>query len=101
MGKKRNPCLTTRNGRLVGREPAALSAFDLFDVGIRQEAPETAIGKMCRQCAAGDGNKVADCTDTGCPLWVFRMGNPWEHILRRYGRDCIDRQREEWRRGAS
>lgn len=101
MGNKRNPCLTTRNGRLVGREPAGLSAFDLHEVGITAHSAETAIARMCKQCAAGDSNKVADCTDTGCPLWAFRMGDPWEFVLRRYGRDCADRHREQLRRGGA
>ena len=60
MGNNRNPCLTVRDGRLVGREPAGLSAFDLHEVGITAHSAETAIARMCKQCAAGDSNKVAD-----------------------------------------
>lgn len=95
MGNKRNPCFTSRNGRLVGREPAGMSLFDFHEAGIRREGKLSAIVRKCQECKGHDAEKVIECTIKDCPLWPYRTGNdPWEIATRLYSLDC------ELRRGA-
>lgn len=36
--------------------------------------PLQAIRKYCLQCSCGDKKEVEECTISGCPLYVFRLG---------------------------
>ena len=38
--------------------------------------PLQAIRKYCLQCSCGDKKEVDECTISGCPLYVFRLGEP-------------------------
>lgn len=88
------PYLTVRDGRVIGKEPDAMSYRELQAAGHTAEPMGVAVVKMCRQCAGGDDRKVYECTANECPLWPFRQGsNPWPAAIRRHGKECVE---EHW-----
>ena len=70
--------LELRDGFDVGRDPRAMSADDLQQLGHARVSPLRALRLKCLDCCNDSAQEVRLCTAVDCPSWPFRMGkNPW------------------------
>jgi len=75
-----SPFTFNRDGIEVGRSPDSLSPAELGMLPYPD--PLVAIAAYCIECSGGDGWEACDCTNTTCPLWLFRAGlDPFEPIV--------------------
>ncbi len=78
MTRNRHIGLERRDGFDVGRDPRAMSADDLQQLGHARVSPLRALRLNCLDCCNGSAQEVRLCTAVDCPSWPFRMGkNPW------------------------
>ena len=78
MTRNRHIGLERRDGFDVGRDPRAMSADDLQQLGHARVSPLRALRLKCLDCCNGSAQEVRLCTAVDCPSWPFRMGkNPW------------------------
>ena len=78
MKRNRHIGLERRDGFDVGRDPRAMSADDLEQLGHVRVSPLRALRAKCLDCCNGSPQEVRLCTAVDCPNWPFRMGkNPW------------------------
>ena len=74
--------LERRDGFDVGRDPRAMSADDLQQLGHARVSPLRALRLKCLDCCNDSAQEVRLCTAVDCPSWPFRMGkNPWRAPL--------------------
>jgi hypothetical protein len=70
--------LERRDGFDVGRDPCAMSADELQQLGHARVSPLRALRLKCLDCCNDSAQEVRLCTAVDCPSWPFRMGsNPW------------------------
>ena len=82
MKRNRQIGLERRDGVDVGRDPRAMSADDLEQLGHARVSPLKALRLNCLDCCNGSAQEVRLCTAVDCPSWPFRMGkNPWRPPL--------------------
>ena len=82
MKRNRHIGLERRDGFDVGRDPRAMSADDLEQLGHARVSPLRALRLKCLDCCNGSAQEVRLCTAIDCPNWPFRMGkNPWRRKL--------------------
>ena len=82
MTRNRHIGLERRDGFDVGRDPRAMSADDLQQLGHARVSPLRALRLKCLDCCNGSAQEVRLCTAVDCPSWPFRMGkNPWRAPL--------------------
>jgi len=78
MKRNRHFGLERRDGFDVGRDPRAMSADDLQQLGHARVSPLRALRLKCLDCCNDSAQEVRLCTAVDCPSWPFRMGkNPW------------------------
>jgi hypothetical protein len=74
--------LELRDGFDVGRDPRAMSADELAQLGHARVSPLRALRLKCLDCCNDAAQEVRLCTAVNCPSWPFRMGkNPWRAQL--------------------
>ena len=74
--------LEQRDGDDVGRDPRAMSADELTQLGHSRVAPLRALRLKCLDCCNESSQEVRLCTAVDCPSWPLRMGkNPWRRKL--------------------
>ena len=74
--------LEQRDGDDVGRDPRAMSADELTQLGHSRVSPLRALRLKCLDCCNESSQEVRLCTAVDCPSWPFRMGkNPWRRKL--------------------
>ena len=74
--------LDRRDGFDVGRDPRAMSADELEQLGHARVSPLRALRLKCLDCCNDSAQEVRLCTAVDCPSWPFRMGrNPWRPPL--------------------
>ena len=82
MKRNRQIGLERRDGFDVGRDPRAMSADDLQQLGHARLSPLRALRLKCLDCCNDSAQEVRLCTAVDCPSWPFRMGkNPWRAPL--------------------
>ena len=70
--------LELREGFDVGRDPRAMSADEMAQLGHARVSPLRALRLKCLDCCNDSAQEVRLCTEVDCPSWPFRMGkNPW------------------------
>ena len=66
----------------VGRDPRAMTAAELEQLGHARVSPLRALRLKCLDCCNHSAQEVRLCTAVDCPSWPFRMGkNPWRRKL--------------------
>jgi hypothetical protein len=84
MKRNREIGLERRDGFDVGRDPRAMSADELGQLGHARVSPLRALRLKCLDCCNDSAQEVRLCTAVDCPNWPFRMGkNPWASEARR------------------
>lgn len=69
--------LERRDGFDLGRDPRAMSADELAQLGHARVSPLRALRLKCLDCCNDSAQEVRLCTAVDCPSWPFRMGrNP-------------------------
>ena len=82
MKRNRHIGLERRDGYDVGRDPRAMSADELEQLGHARVSPLRALRLKCLDCCNDSAQEVRLCTAVDCPSWPFRMGkNPWRPPL--------------------
>ena len=82
MKSNRHIGLDRRDGFDVGRDPRAMSADDLEQLGHARVSSLRALRLNCLDCCNDSAQEVRLCTAVDCPSWPFRMGkNPWRAPL--------------------
>ncbi len=82
MKRNRHIGLERRDGYDVGRDPRAMSADELEQLGHARVSPLRALRLKCFDCCNESAQEVRLCTAVDCPSWPFRMGkNPWRPPL--------------------
>ena len=82
MNRHRQIGLEQRDGDDVGRDPRAMSADELTQLGHSRISPLRALRLKCLDCCNESSQEVRLCTAVGCPSWPFRMAkNPWRRKL--------------------
>lgn len=82
MNRHRPIGLEQRDGDDVGRDPRAMSADELTQLGHSRVSPLRALRLKCLDCCNESSQEVRLCTAVGCPSWPFRMAkNPWRRKL--------------------
>lgn len=82
MKHNRHIGLERRDGYDVGRDPRAMSAEELSQLGHSRVSPLRALRLKCLDCCNDSAQEVRLCTAVDCPSWPFRMGrNPWRPPL--------------------
>ena len=82
MKRNRHIGLERRDGYDVGRDPRAMSADELDQLGHARVSPLRALRLKCFDCCNESAQEVRLCTAVDCPSWPFRMGrNPWRPPL--------------------
>lgn len=82
MNRHRQIGLEQRDGDDVGRDPRAMSADELTQLGHSRVSPLRALRLKCLDCSNESSQEVRLCTAVGCASWPFRMGkNPWRRKL--------------------
>ena len=82
MNRHRQIGLEQRDGDDVGRDPRAMSADELTQLGHSRVSPLRALRLKCLDCCNESSQEVRLCTAVDCPSWPFRMGkNPWRRKL--------------------
>jgi len=90
MTRNRHIGLERCNGFDVGRDPRAMSADDLEQLGHARVSPLRALRLKCLDCCNGSAQEVRLCTAVDCPSWPFRMGkNPWRAPLDQEARAAL------------
>ena len=70
--------LEQRDGDDVGRDPRAMSADELTQLGHSRVSPLRALRLKCLDCCNESAQEVRLCTAVDCASWPFRMAkNPW------------------------
>jgi hypothetical protein len=78
MNRHRPIGLEQRDGDDVGRDPRAMSADELTQLGHCRVSPLRALRLKCLDCCNESAQEVRLCTAVGCPSWPFRLTkNPW------------------------
>jgi hypothetical protein len=78
MKRNRHIGFECHDGFDVGRDPRAMSADDLEQLGHARVSPLRALRLKCLDCCNESAQEVRLCTAVDCPSWPFRMGkNPW------------------------
>jgi hypothetical protein len=78
MTEHRHIGFERQDGLDVGRDPRAMSADELQQLGHARVSPLRALRLKCLDCCNGSAQEVRLCTAVDCPSWPFRMGkNPW------------------------
>jgi hypothetical protein len=78
MNQHRHIGLERQDGYDVGRDPRAMSADELQQLGHARVSPLRALRLKCLDCCNDSAQEVRLCTAVDCPSWPFRMGrNPW------------------------
>lgn len=97
MKRNRHIGLERRDGFDVGRDPRAMSAEELAQLGHARVSPLRALRLKCLDCCNESAQEVRLCTSVDCPSWPFRMGrNPWVSEARReIGRSAARRLNAE------
>jgi hypothetical protein len=66
------------DGRLIGRDPRAMTPDALRAMGHMPMSPMEAIRVKCLDCCGGSADEVRKCVAMTCANWPFRTGkNPW------------------------
>ena len=82
MNRHRQIGLEQRDGDDVGRDPRAMSADELTQLGHSRVSPLRALRLKCLDCCNESSQEVRLCTAVDCPSWPFRMAkNPWRRKL--------------------
>lgn len=82
MKRNRHIGLERRDGFDVGRDPRAMCAEELVQLGHAKVSPLRALRLKCLDCCNESAQEVRLCTALDCPSWPFRMGrNPWRPPL--------------------
>jgi hypothetical protein len=82
MTRNRKIGLDRRDGYDVGRDPRAMSAEELSQLGHSRVSPLRALRLKCLDCCNDSAQEVRLCAAVDCPSWPFRMGrNPWRPPL--------------------
>ena len=82
MKHNRHIGLERRDGYDGGRDPRAMSADELHQLGHTRVSPLRALRLKCLDCCNGSAPEVRLCTAVDYPSWPFRMGrNPWRRKL--------------------
>ena len=82
MNRHRQIGLEQRDGDDVGRDPRAMSADELTQLGHSRVSPLRALRLKCLDCCNESSQEVRLCTAVDCASWPFRMGkNPWRRKL--------------------
>ena len=82
MKRNHHIALELRDGFDVGRDPRAMSADELQQLGHTRVPPLRALRMKCLDCCNDSAQDVRPCTAVDCPSWPFRMGkNPWRDPL--------------------
>ena len=97
MKRNRHIGLERRDGYDVGRDPRAMSADELEQLGHAKVSPLRALRLKCLDCCNDSAQEVRLCTAVDCPSWPFRIGkNPWASEARReIGRSAARRLNAE------
>ena len=70
--------LEQRDGDDVGRDPRAMSADELTQLGHSRVSPLRALRLKCLDCCNESAQEVRLCTAVDCASWPFRLAkNPW------------------------
>ena len=82
MKRNHHSGLERCDGYDVGRDPRAMSALELAQLGHARVSPLRALRLKCLGCCNDSAQEVSLCTAVDCPSWPFRMGrNPWRPPL--------------------
>ncbi|MGL4415249.1 hypothetical protein [Roseinatronobacter monicus] len=82
MKRNHHIALELRDGFDVGRDPRAMSADELQQLGHTRVSPLRALRLKCLDYCNDSAQEVPLCTAVDCPSWPFRMGrNPWRDPL--------------------
>jgi hypothetical protein len=74
--------LERQDGYDVGRDPRAMSADELQQLGHARVSPLRALRLKCLDCFNDSAQEVRLCTAVDCASWPFWMGkNPWRAPL--------------------
>ena len=82
MNRHRQIGLEQRDGDDVGRDPRAMSADELTQLGHSRVSPLRALRLKCLDCCNESSQEVRLCTAVDCASWPFRMAKkPWRRKL--------------------